>query len=321
MKRRELLQFGAGASIAGFSTYSAAQPKTLTIVVGYGAGSSLDLGARRSAERLGTLLKRSVIVDNKPGAGGQIALAALNSSAGADGSLIAFTAPAPITLFPLTYDRLPYMAKDFVPMGAPCTVEGGLVVGANHPSMTMLDFIEWAKANPCSIGNPGHATGPHFNVWQLARAAKIDVQHVPYKSIPQLATDIVAGHVNAGYSAIPAFVELIKAGRLRLLATAGTKRSALFPQVPTFVELGYKDVHAEDWYGFVASARASQQFRAEFEDALRSICKEPGYRNALSELGLIPQFLDTSTLTERIKSDAGKWVELVKVTGYKASST
>lgn len=321
MKRRQLLQFGASAAIAGVSSHATAQSKALTIVVGYGAGSSLDLVARRSAERLSTLLKRSVIVENKPGAGGQLALAALNSPAGADGSLIAFTAPAPITLFPLTYEKLPYKPRDFVPIGAPCTVEGGLVVGTNHPSMTLLDFIGWAKSNPCSIGNPGYATGPHFNAWQLARAAKIDVQHVPYRSIPQLANDIVAGHVSAGNSAIPAFVELIKAGRLRLLATAGTKRSALFPQVPTFIELGFKDVHAEDWYGFVANARVSQLFRTEFEDALRSLSKEQGYRDALSELGLIPQYLETSDIMERIKSDTGKWAELVKVTGYKASST
>ena len=87
------------------------------------------------------------------------------------------------------------------------------------------------------------------------------------------------------------------------------------------MELGYKEVHAEDWYGFVANARVPQLFRSEFEDALRSISKEPAYRDSLSELGLIPQYLDTSELMERIKSDTRKWIELVKVTGYKASST
>jgi len=320
MKRRHILGIGACAALPVFATRAAAQAKPLTIVVGYGAGSSVDLVARRTAERLGPILKRTVLVENKTGAGGQLALTAI-AAGPADGSLVAFTAPAPLTIFPATYDRLPYEAKDFVAVGATCSVEAGFVVGSAHPAKTLEEFAKWAKDHPCSIGNPGHATGPHFNVWQFARAAGIDVQHVPYRTIPQLALEVAMGQLNAGFSAMPAFMELIKAGRLRLLATAGSKRAPLFPQVPTFAELGYTKVQAEDWYGFVANARVAQPFRTELADALRNISKDAEYRDAILAMGLIPEYQDTQTLVRRMKADTAKWAELVKLTGFKSAST
>jgi tripartite-type tricarboxylate transporter receptor subunit TctC len=234
---------------------------------------------------------------------------------------VAFTAPAPLTIFPATYDRLPYEAKEFVAIGATCLVEAGFVVGSAHPAKTLEEFVKWAKDHPCSIGNPGHATGPHFNVWQFARAAGIDVQHVPYRTIPQLALEVATGQLSAGFSAMPAFMELIKAGRLRLLATAGSKRAPLFPQVSTFAELGYPKVQAEDWYGFVANARVARPFRIELAGALRTISKDPEYRDAIVAMGLIPEYQDPPTLAQRMKADTTKWAELVKLTGFKSAST
>lgn len=319
MKRRHILRIAACGVLPGLAARASAQTKPLTIVVGYGPGSSVDLVARRTAERLGPALKRTVLVENKPGAGGQLALTAI-AAGPADGSLIAFTAPAPLTIFPATYDRLPYDPKDFVAIGATCSVEAGFVVGNAHPAKTMTEFLKWAKDHACTIGNPGHATGPHFNVWQLAKASGIEVEHVPYRTIPQLALEVANSQLSAGFSAMPAFMELIKAGRLRLLATAGNRRAQLFPQVPTFVELGYDKVRAEDWYGFVASVRIPQPFRTEFADALHQISKEPEYREAIVAMGLIPEYQDAPTLAQRIKADTAKWTELGKLTGFKSTS-
>jgi tripartite-type tricarboxylate transporter receptor subunit TctC len=131
---------------------------------------------------------------------------------------------------------------------------------------------------------------------------------------------VATGQLTAGFSAMPAFMEFIKAGRLRLLATAGNQRAPLFPQVPTFVELGYPKVYAEDWYGIVANARVAQSFLTELAAALQNTSKDPEYREAIVAMGLIPKYQDTTTLAQRMKSDTAKWAELVKLTGFKSAS-
>lgn len=320
MRRRQFTNLAASIALPALAGTAWAQPKPMTIVVGYGAGSAVDIVARLTGERLTAALGRTVVVENRAGAGGQLAMTAV-ATAPPDGSLVVVTPPSVLTLFPATFARLPYNPAHFVPLGATCSVDSALVVGASHPAKSLAEFVTWAKANPaqCSIGNPGHATAPHFLAWRLAQDARIDAQYVSYRAMPQMGVEVGTGQLAAGLAALPAFMELIRAGRLRLLATAGGKRAPLFPDVPTFAEAGYPGIHSQDWYGFLAHAGVPQAFRTGFGAALREVLNSAAYRAQLLAIGFTPDYHDSAALVRGVKEDTAKWADLVKRTGFKAS--
>lgn len=320
MHRRSLLKASAASLLAPL--HAVAQDKPITIVVGFSAGSAPDIAARFVANHLpGALDGRNVIVDNRPGAGGQLAFAALKQ-APTDGSVLAFVPSNLLTIFPSIYSKLPYEAKDVTPIVTACTFDFALVVSNDHPAKTLAEFVEWAKANPkqASIGNPGLGTPQHFFGWTFGRAAGVEFEAVPYRSTPQMAQEVAGGQVAAAIAAQPVFIELVRAGKLRMLATTGDTRSTVFPNVPTFAEAGFPALRSVEWFGFFGRAGTPQPVLDRFAKAVREVVQRNDVRAQLQGMGFTAVAHDAQWLNNVIRADFDRWADVVRRTGFKAES-
>ncbi len=322
ISRRTLLQAGAALAAAGTGWAARAQARPLTLLVGYNPGGPVDIVARALATPLGELLGRQVLVDYKPGAGGQFALTALKQ-APADGHLLALSPPSPLTIFPSTFSKLSYEPfKDFAPIGTACTFDFAFVVGANHPARTLSEFVAWCRAHPkqASLGIAGLGTTPHFLGWTFAKKAGIELEAVPYKNTPQMAQEVAAGQLACAISPQANFAELVKGGRLRLLGTTGAQRSTVFPQAPTFSESGFAELQSVEWFGLFARAGTPQPLLDSLADALKKAGAREAYRKTLTDMGFAPEIHDSTQLTRDIKADFERWAEVVRKTGFKAEA-
>ena len=221
-------------------------------------GGSLDVVARLLVEHMKGYAP-SLIVDNRPGAGGRIALEALKSGE-PDGSLLALTPGDQVTLFPHVYQKLSYdTLRDFVPVTTVCTFPFLLAIGPMVPSnvTTLAQFIEWCRANPklATYGSPGAGTRPHFLGVTLARAAGIEFVHLPYKGGAPAIQDLLGGQIPATISVFANAFPHVQSGSLRALAITAPQRSPLLPNVPTAREAGYPGMEAVEWFGLFAPAK------------------------------------------------------------------
>lgn len=320
MQRRLLVQAGAALAIGAGPVR--AQDKPVTIVVGFAAGSAPDIAARFVAAHLPAALGgRNVVVDNRPGAGGQLAFVVLKQ-APADGTVVSFVPSNLLTIFPSIYAKLPYEAKDVTPIATACTFDFALAVGNDHPAKTLGEFIAWAKAHPkqASIGNPGLGTPQHFFGWTFGRTVGVEFEAVPYRSTPQMAQEVAGGQVAAAIAAQPVFIELVRAGKLRMLATTGDTRSTVFPTVPTFVESGYPSLRSVEWFGFFGRAGTAQPVLVGFAAAVRQVVQRSDVRAQLQGMGFAAVAHDAQWLNNSIRTDFDRWAEVVRRTGFKAES-
>lgn len=321
LTRRDLMRASA-ALMAAPLTAARADTKPLTIVLGYAPGGPVDMVARQLARYLPEWLGRPVLVDYKPGAGGQLALAALAQSP-ADGNLLALSPPSPLTIFPSTYSKLPYDPfKDVVPVTTTCTFDFALAVGAQHPAGSLSDFIAWCKQNPAkaNLGVAGLGTTPHFLGWTLANKAGFDLTAIPYKGTAQMAQDVASGDVTCAISPQANFAELVKGGRLRLLATTGAARSAVFPQVGIFRESGFAELQSEEWFALFARTGTPQAVQAGVADAVRKVVAREEVRQVFAGMGFQAQARQAAQLAKDIRSDFERWAEVVRKTGFRAES-
>ncbi|MGJ7542455.1 tripartite tricarboxylate transporter substrate-binding protein [Variovorax sp. LT1R16] len=297
-----------------------AQPASITLLVGYNAGSTPDTVARLIGRFAGLQLHRSVIVDNRGGAGGQIALSNLKNSA-ADGSFLALTPASPLSLFPSTYKKLPYSPlEDFAPICSTCAIDFAFAVPASHPAKTLAEFIKWAKKNGSdgNIGNPGTGTAPHFLAWALKKAAGLEVPDVPYRNTPQIALELAAGSLSSGIAAAALFAEFVKAGKIRVLATSGVQRNLLYPHSPTFAEEGFGSLTTQEWYCLMMRSSVPRAASDLVFDAMRSLVGNAAYREGLAGQGMLPVVQGRAWMTERLKAETEHWREVVKATGFVA---
>lgn len=318
--RRALLRAGTAALAAGALPLGAAEAKPLTLLVGFNPGGPVDIVARQLAEQLREPLGRAIVVDYRPGAGGQFALTALKQ-APADGALLALSPPSPLTIFPSTFAKLSYDPfRDFAPVATACSFDFAFVVGAGHPAKTLAEFVAWAKAHPqqASLGVAGLGTTPHFLGWTFARKAGLALEAIPYKGTPQMAQEVAAGQLACAISPQANFAELIKAGKLRLLATTGAARSPVFPQVPTFAEAGFAELQSEEWFGLFARAGTPAPLLDALGEAVRQAVARDAMRKALTEMGFIAESRNAARLAQDIRADHERWAEVVRRTGFKA---
>lgn len=308
-----LMSLGAGGSA------SAQDNKPITIVVGFAAGGAPDLVARTIAEKLQTRLKRTVIVENKVGAGGQLAIGAVYNGP-ADGTLYALTPPGMLTIYPALYPRLPYDPAKVEPVIGACTFEHGIVTGPGSPAKTMAEFVAWNKANADKggfFGVPALGTAPHFVGTILAKEAGIKLTPVPYRGGPPMLQDLLGGQVPLAVNVLSNFTDLHREGKLRVLATTGAKRSALLPDVPTVAELGFKAAQAEEWFAFVAKAGTPASETQAFAAAVREALQMPDVRATLQKSGFSPVAKSAAELRDEIASETKRWGQLIKETGFK----
>lgn len=319
-------RFIAAAAALPFAQLPAAraQAGTTRIVVGFPPGGVVDVTARALAEGLRGIAAGaagSIIVDNRAGAGGRIAIEAVKGAA-PDGQTLLYTPPSMFTVYPHIDKALRYDGfTDFAPLGTVCTFPFAIAVAPALPVKTLAEFIAWAKANPkdAVFGTPGRGNIQSFIGMMLARATGTALTEVPYKGGAQSITDVMAGTIAASISVAQLFTANHKAGKLRVLAISGKQRLASLPDVPTFAELGYPALTFEEWFGVFAPARTPPDLVARLGKSIQDAVNSATVQEVLKKLDYTPQTNDPAALAKILREQHARWGEIVKETGFTAS--
>ena len=326
--RRTFIQAAGGGALASLLPLAASAQALDQVKIYYGfpAGSAGDSVARRIGEKVaGSAYSRNVaVVDNRPGAGGRIALDVLKSAA-ADGSVLALSPFSCTSIYPHVYSKLSYDAnKDFAPVSIGAVMHHGLAVGPKVPTsvVTVRDFLAWAKANPqeANYGSPAAGSTPHFIGALLGLTANVDLRHVPYRgSVPGI-TDVVGGQIAAMVTPSGDFLANHRAGKLRMIATSGRQRSPFSPEVPTFAEQGFADLTTEEWFGFYAPAQTPAAAIARANAAVNAAVKERAVIDSLGVVGLIARGSTADEMAKSQQAEFERWGPLVRRIGFTAES-
>lgn len=306
------------ASIAAISAHAAWPDKPIKLVVPYAAGGAADALARVVATELGTRLKQQLIVENKPGAGGTIGAQAV-AQAPADGYTFLYDATS-FAVNPSLFPKLGFSyAKDFAPIGMIARIPTLLVVPANSPDKTVGDLAQRARSKPgqvtyASAGNGGAA---HLSGELFANGFKLSLVHVPYKGGAPALTDLAGGQVEMMFSAVTASGPLVKAGKLRALATAFDRRIESMPQVPTVAESGLPGFSAYEWNGIWAPAATPPDVIKRVEAELREALTSPAVQQRLAELGALPAAGGAKELADFVTAETAKWAGVIKSSNIK----
>ena len=294
--------------------------KPLRIIVGFTPGGSADMLARVLSQQM-TGVATSIIVDNKPGAGGRIALEALKGSE-ADGATLVLTPASMMVVYPHIFRKLPYdPVADFVPVGRVAAASYVLTVGPHVPAevTTLADFVKWGKANPgkASYGSSGAGTIPHFIGVAIGKAAGLDWTHVAYKGAAPAMNDLLGGQIAANVSVMSNALPNIQAGKLRALAVTSGERNALLPTVPTSAEAGMREATAEEWFGVFAPARTPAEVVNRLNQAINGAQRSRPFQEALARASFDAFGSDTPTaFAATVKADLNRWGQIVKTSGF-----
>ena len=326
MQRRRFLLASTAAGIALAHPMARAQglPETARILAGFAPGGTVDVPARRSADRLRDVLAKSVVVENRTGAGGQIALSALKT-APADGLTLLVTPMSMVGIYPHTYKKLPYdPVADFQPVSQAVRFDFGFAVGPMVPASvkTLADFVAWCKANPkdANFGSPAAGSVPHFVAELFGRAAGLDLKHVPYRGTQPAIADMIGGQVASVSGPVGEFLQHLPTGRVRLLATSGAARNRFAPTVATYAEQGYKDIVFDEWFGIFMPAKVPADVLGRAATAIRAALSAPEVVEALALMGLEATPSTPTELAALLKRDSERWAPLIKTIGFTADS-
>ncbi|NQW79884.1 MAG: Twin-arginine translocation pathway signal [Polaromonas sp.] len=296
-----------------------AQPlKPIKILVGFPPGGGTDAAARILAEKLKDELGVAVIVENRPGAGGQIAAQALKA-APADGSTLFLSHDHSITILPMVLKNPGYApAQDFVPVAGFATFVNAFAVSGGTPVKSFAEYVAWAKTQGAkgAVGIPAPASTPEFLVKAIADKFKLDLVSAPYRGSAPMMADMLGNQIGAGVASVPDFIENHKAGKVRIVAVLGAKRQAALPEVPTFSELGMSGLEDLPYYGIFAPAGTPKAFVDNFSAALAKVLMQPEVRNHLSQMGLSVGFMTSSQLAQREKAYAQAWARIIQNSGF-----
>jgi tripartite-type tricarboxylate transporter receptor subunit TctC len=303
---------------------AAAQPwpaKPVRIVVAYPPGGGIDVLARQIAERLTAAWSQPVVVENKPGANTIVAADSVAKSS-PDGYTVLMTTDATFSINPHLYARLPFdPQRDFQPVTMLVLLQQLLVAHPAAPFNDLKGLVEAAKAKPGSINYASYGSGsqPHLAGEMLKNKAGIDLVHVPYKGISLAVPAVIAGEVQLTFAGIATSSAPLKAGRIKALAIGGAQRSPLFPQVPTFAELGYPEVETHAWFGLFLPAGAPREALARIHrDTVRQL-EDPEFRQKqLIERGYDVVGSDPEAFAAYIRKDSESRGRAVKISGAKA---
>jgi tripartite-type tricarboxylate transporter receptor subunit TctC len=292
--------------------------KPVRILVGFPAGGGTDGIARTLAERLKDELGAPVIVENRAGAGGQIAAQALKA-APADGSTYFISHDHTISILPLVVKNPGFdPASDFVPVAGFATFVNALAVSAGSPARSFNDFVGEVRAQGgrSAVGVPAPASVPEFLVKVIAEKHKLDLVAVPYRGSAPMIADMLASQIPAGVASVPEFVENHKAGKLRVVAVLGSRRQAVLPDVPTFAELGMAGFEDVPYYGFFAPAGTPKAEIERFSAALAKVLAIPEVSTKLTTWGLAVDFMPQQQLAARERAYAQTWARIIRASGF-----
>jgi len=294
--------------------------RPVSVVVGFAPGGGTDAVARILAKDLGNGLGQQIVVENKTGAGGNIATDHV-AKAAPDGHTLLLGNVGSLTVAPHLVDKLPYdPLRDFAPITMAVVFANVVVVEASLPARTLAEFVKLAREKPgtitygsSGIGGAGHLAGELLKV-----AAGIDIVHVPYKGGGPAMQGLLGGQIHAYFAAPASVVGHLKSGRARALATTGSKRAQLLPEVPTVAESGYTGYDAMNWYAFVAPAKTPKEIVDRLNREIVKALAAPDVVALLHKQGLEPSSSSPAELGRYMKSEYETWGKVVKQAGIKA---
>jgi tripartite-type tricarboxylate transporter receptor subunit TctC len=287
--------------------------KTITMVVGFAAGGAADTGARIIAKKLGENIGASVVIENRAGAGGNIAHQ-YTAQGPVDGSLILFGSVGPLTIAQHMM-KLPYdPVKDLAPLTMGVNFPNVLVVGAHTGIKTFAEFVAYAKKNPGKLdfASTGAGSASHLAGELLNDMAKIDTVHVPYKGGAPALQDLLGERVAAYYATLSTSQPHIESGKLIPLASTGSMRLTALPKIPTIAESGYPGFSATNWYAFVASAKVPKQVLDRWNLELVKVLKSPDVVEALNSHGLTPLPGTRDELAKYMEKETLTWGRIIR---------
>lgn len=311
--RRALLAAGL------LCTVGLAQAQSTTrILVGFPPGGGTDAIARIIGERLQQELGSPVVVDNKPGAGGQLAAQALKASA-ADGHTLFLSHDHSITILPMVTKNPGYEpAKDFVPVAGFATFVNAFAVSNGTPAQSFKAFVDSVKTSggKSTVGIPAPASVPQFLVQVIAKQNGLDLVAAPYRGSAPMMSDMLGNQIPAGVASIPDFIENHKAGKLRVVAVMGSQRQAAMPEVPTFAELGLKGFEDVPYYGLFAPAGTPKAALDRLAQAVQKAIVQPDVRDKLTAMGLTVGFMSGEQLGAREQAYGKVWAKIIQDSGF-----
>ncbi len=290
----------------------------LRILVGFPPGGATDVVARIIAEQLKNELNRPVLVENRPGAGGQIATQALKNAA-PDGSTVMLTIDHSQIIVPLTIAAAGYdPVEDFTPIGGVAQYYNALGVNSALRVNNMEDLKEWLAVNPdkAHIGVPAYGSVPQFAVHIIGETFGLPVSSVPYKGGAPLIQDLIGGHVAGAVASMTELIEHQKAGRVVILATSGQERNKTRPDVPTFAQVGVAGLERNPWLAFFGPKGLSPEFVTQFNEALHRVLAQPAVRNRLEEMGNEVTPTSPEELRAWVVDGTKHWADVIKRAGF-----
>jgi tripartite-type tricarboxylate transporter receptor subunit TctC len=291
--------------------------KTIRILCPFSPGGGVDITARALAHELSAQLGQSVIVENKPGAGGNVAAAEVARSA-PDGYTLFLTLNSLHAISPLLYSKLPYDAnRDFAYITPLVSFNNILVVNPSSSAKSVQELIAAAKRQPgrLTFASSGNGTNIHLVGELFKSMAGIDMVHVPYKGSAPALTDLLGGNVTMMFDTIPSAISHVRSGKLRALGVTGAKRSPLFPDVPTIAEAGLSGYQTYAWYGLVGPAGIPREVQARLNAEAVKAANSKAFRSRMEPLGFEIMTGSPEKMAEMLKADMARWAPVIKAAG------
>jgi tripartite-type tricarboxylate transporter receptor subunit TctC len=316
---KQLILAVAFATLAGIGQSQAQSYPTrpVTLVLGFAPGGPSDVMSRIFGKKLEQVLGQPVVIENRTGAGGNVAAETV-ARAAPDGHTVLLANSGILAANASLYKKINFdPVKDFAPVmlvGAQANV---LVVHPAFPARTLAELIAYAKANPgkVSFASGGHGSSPHLAAELLKAEAKIDIVHVPYRGTGPALQDLVAGHVQMNFSSVSPVISHIQSGTLRALGVSTLKRTGLLPDVPTIAELAIPGFEATAWHALVVPAGTPKDLITTLHQGMTATLNDPDTRKALTNLGVDVVGNTPEELAAYIQSEIPKWAAIIKASG------
>lgn len=293
--------------------------RPIRLVVPFPPGGGTDIIAREVANKVATSEGWTIVIDNKPGSGGNIGVDAA-AKANPDGYTLVLGQTSNLAINPSLYAKLPYdPAKDLAAVGLVASAPLVLVVSAASPYKKLSDVVAAAKAKPTALNyaSSGNGTVAHLATEQFQKAAGVQFTHVPYKGASQGLTDLVGGQIQMYISSVPTLIAQIKSGQLRALAVTSLQRNRDLPDVPTMAESGYKDFEAVTWFGVAGPAAMPKDAITRLNAAFNKALATPDVQKKLAAQGAEVMSGPPEKFTSLIRTDGVRWGAIVKASGIK----
>ena len=298
-----------------------AQAQSVKLLVGFPPGGGTDAIARVLAEKLHDQLGTTVIVENRAGAGGQLAAQALKAAA-PDGTTLFLSHDHTISILPQVVKNPGFdPAKDFTAVAGFATFVNAFAASGGTPTKSVNEYVAWIKAQgggKGTVGVPAPASVPEFLVRLIGQKYGLDLQAAPYRGSAPMMADMLGNQINAGVASIPDFIENHKAGKVRILAVLGGARQAALPDVPTFAELGLAGFEDVPYYGLFAPAGTPKAAIDRIADAVAKVVALPEVRERLAAMGLTVGYMSPQQLTSREQAYTRTWARIIKASGFVA---